>query len=369
MYIWQKSDWPKFGWNSDELINNLAQTRYQDGLFYGQIKSIGFDQKLELEAETVTTDAIKTSLIESVYLDGATVRSSVAFHLGLLDGWLSKTDRAVDGLVQILLDATHHSDQPLTVQRLFDWHLLLFPNGIAGLGMDPVARYRDDKLGPMQVISGSFGRIKVHYQAPPATIVAREMAKFLEWFNASHDDLDSIIFAAISHLWFVTIHPFEDGNGRISRAIADLAIAKLDRKKQRFYSLSSSIELDKKNYYNILEYTQKKTSTDITNYLKWFVHCYHQAILNSTSLVDRIIHKANFYQSHSSITNGLSPNQLKIINMFLDGQLEQIDLKNFIKITKSNESEFLNLIENGLLQKTSDSVSSRPNLTKFKLIN
>ena len=338
-YIWQRPNWTEFQWDDSEIIGPLANARYLQGRFLGKLTYLEFDHKLQIEADAVVLDAVKTSAIESVILDIESVRSSVASKLGIEYSFPAKTDRHVDGLVEMMLDATHNYDRPLSHTRLFGWHRLLFPSGLYN---GKVGEYRDDALGQMEVVSGAYGKMRVHYVAPPADRVLAEMEKFLAWFNGPLS-IDPLIFSAIAHMWFINIHPFDDGNGRIGRCILDLALAKTEGSPHRFYSLSSQIESDKKNYYRILEITGIGDG-EITNYLSWFIKCYSLAIIHADDQTQHSITKGLFWKKHHHQSTEFTASQTKVINLFLDGKLDQIDLKKWSKITKAPDREFDQLI-------------------------
>ena len=275
-YIYQQADWPRFHWDSKALSNVLADIRHRQGRLVGRMEGLGFRLQEEAVLQTLTEDVVKSSEIEGEKLDPEAVRSSLARRLGLDIAGLISSDRNVDGVVEMMLDATSHYSKPLTDERLFGWHSCLFPAGRSGMSRINTGKWRDDKTGAMQVVSGPIGRETVHYQAPPANKVEKEMAAFLNWFN-QETDIDPVLKAGAAHLWFVTIHPFDDGNGRIARAIADLCLARSENSIRRFYSMSAQIRHRRKAYYDILEETQKGT-TDITPWLSWFLGCLKEAI-------------------------------------------------------------------------------------------
>src|SRR3984957_682292 len=256
MYIHELQDWPGFIWNREQLADLLADVRHRQGKLIGHMEALGFHLRQEAVLETLTTDVLKSSEIEGERLDAAQVRSSLARRLGVDIGALKPADRNVESIVEMMLDATRHYDQPLTAERLFGWHASLFPTGRSGMRTIAAGAWRKDSTGPMEVISGPIGGERIHFQAPPAQRLDQEMRAFLRWFNAP-SKLDGVLSAALAHLWFVTIHPFEDGNGRIARAIADMSLARSEDSPQGFYSMSAQIQLERKAYYDILEATQK----------------------------------------------------------------------------------------------------------------
>src|SRR3989338_7152590 len=284
-YIWEDKGWTDFSWDSDELLFHLGQARQTQGKILVRIKALGVPLTNQAQAEILTEEAMKTSAIEGEILKRDSVISSVARHLGLSQAGLPRPDRNVDGLVEILLDATRNYDKPLTVKRLQSWHAALFPIGYSGLHKIRVGKWRTK---PMQIVSGAVGKEKVHYQAPPAEKLDEEMKDFLIWWEKSNGTMEGFLRAAIAHFWFVTIHPFDDGNGRIARALTDMALAQDEKLDMRFYSLSSQIMEERGNYYDILEKTQKGKG-DITEWLKWFLEMFTRSIQNSNQLIEKAI--------------------------------------------------------------------------------
>lgn len=276
MYIWQRPDWPAFTWDETRLAQPLAQVSREQGRLLGRLEALGFELRGEAHLRTLTEEVVKSSEIEGEVLARDQVRSSIARRLGMDVAGLVPSDRAVDGVVEMMLDVTGQAAQPLTEERLFAWHAALFPTGRSGMHSIRVGTWRDDSTGPMQIISGAIGKEKVHYEAPPATRLAAEMAKFLDWFERAHDT-DPLLTAGLAHLWFVTVHPFDDGNGRIARALADMALARSEKTGQRFYSLSAQIRRERDDYYRLLETTQKGT-LDITEWQAWFLGCLSRTI-------------------------------------------------------------------------------------------
>jgi Fic family protein len=318
MYIWEDESWPSFCWNSDQLLPRLTEARYLQGRFLGTMRGLGFDARLASELEATTDDVVKTSAIEGEVLNPSSVRSSIARRLGIPEGGLAPADRKVDGVVDMILDATRNFDRPLDVERLFGWHAALFPSGFSGLNRIDVGCWRSDCDGPMQVVSKIYSnRPIVHFEAPPAGRLDTEMNRFIDWFNGESLKLDGLLRAGLSHLWFVTIHPFDDGNGRIARAVADLAIAQLEGTGQRLYSMSSQIERDKKRYYEALERTQKG-SLDITAWLTTFTDLYVQAVQAAERTADRVVARESFWKAHADGAP-LSDRQQKVLRKLLDG--------------------------------------------------
>lgn len=314
-YIHQLPDWPAFTWDAGQLANDLADIRFRQGSLLGRMRSIGFDVRNEAVLQALTQDVLKTSEIEGERLDAEQVRSSIARRLGLDIGGLQPSDRRVDGVVEMMLDATTRFDQPLTADRLFAWQAALFPTGRSGLSRITVGAWRDDARGAMQVVSGPFGQEYVHYEAPSADRLDREMQAFLDWFN-SDAPIDPVLKAGVAHLWFVTIHPFEDGNGRIARAIADLALARSEGTSSRFYSMSAQIQRERALYYDLLEQTQQN-DLDITRWLAWFLACLGRAIERAEQELEAIFLKARFWEQLAGIT--INERQRQMLNRLLDG--------------------------------------------------
>ena len=280
-YIWQRPSWPEFRWDNAALLKQIGICRFQQGSLLTQMKDLGFDVRQQARAEVLIEEALKTSEIEGERLDPKAVRSSVAQRLGLPTASMVFTrNQQADGVVQILLDATQNFKQALTPERLFGWHAALFPTGYSGLHKIQVASWRDDRNGPMKVVSGPIGREIIHYEAPPAERLANEMNRFFCWWEESRKEMDGILKAGIAHLWFVAVHPFEDGNGRVARALTEMALVQDEDLSTRYYSLSSQIMTEREDYYRILERTNNGDN-DITDWLKWFLECMSRAILSS----------------------------------------------------------------------------------------
>ena len=348
-YIHQLDDWPAFRWDHAAVSGPLAAVRHRQGRLTGRMDALGFELRSEAVLETLTADVVKSSEIEGEILERSQVRSSIARRLGVDIGGLPPVDRNVEGVVEMTLDAVGAFDRPLTSERLFGWHAALFPTGRSGMLRIAVGRWRDEEAGPMQVVSGPFGREKVHFEAPPASRVAGEMAAFLEWFD-SPDTLDPVLRAALAHLWFVTIHPFEDGNGRIARAIGDMALARSEGSDQRFYSLSSQIRQDRKGYYEILERTQKG-DLDITPWLLWFLACLDRALDDSAGILEDVLRKAAFWQGLAG--EPLGERQRKVLNRLLDGFDGKLTSSKWAKLTKTSPDTALrdinDLVARGIL--------------------
>jgi Fic family protein len=316
------------------------------------MQALGFQLRAEATLTTLTEDVVKTSEIEGEKLDPGQVRSSIARRLGMDVAGLVPADRDVEGVVEMMLDATQHFDRPLTKQRLSDWHAALFPTGRSGMRWIVVGAWRDDREGPMQVVSGPVRREKVHFVAPPADRLDAEIAAFLDWFNREPISSDPVLASGLAHLWFVTIHPFADGNGRIARAVADMALARSEKSPQRFYSMSSQIRQDRKDYYSILERTQKGT-LDVTEWLEWFVSCFDRAIESAQEMLENTLRKARFWEAHAG--QELSERQRKIINRLLDGYEGKLTTAKWAALGKCSQDtayrDILDLVARGILEK------------------
>lgn len=351
MYIYNHNKWPELLWKTDELIELLSEVRHLQGKLIGKLDALGFDLKNEAHLESLSQDVIKSSEIEGEILDNHQVRSSIARRLGIEIGGLVESDRNVDGVVEMMIDATQNYDQPLTQDRLFGWHSSLFPSGRSGMHKIIIGNWRDDSTGPMQVVSGPMGRERVHFQAPPYNRVQEEMEKFLNWFNSDNNE-DLVLKAAKAHLWFVTIHPFEDGNGRIARAISDLLLSRAEGQPQKFYSMSAQIRNERKAYYNILETTQKGDN-DITHWMKWFLNCLINAIGNSESTVRKVTEKHQFWTRHQNTP--FNPRQIKILNRLFYDFFGKLTTSKWAKINKCSQDTALrdiqDLIKKNVLQK------------------
>ncbi len=350
-YIHELPDWPKFRWSRDVVLQRLADVRHRQGRLIGRMENLGYSSRAEAVVNTLTQDVLKSSEIEGEILNQDQVRSSVAKHLGIDIGALVAADRNIDGVVEMILDATQHYAQPLTKERLFAWHTLLFPSHKSQLVKITIGAWRDDAKGPMQVISGPFGRERVHFEAPAAGRIEKEMTAFLDWFN-SDDSTDCVVKAGIAHLWFVTIHPFDDGNGRIARAIADMMLARSEQSSQRFYSMSSQIRHERNAYYGGLEETQKGT-LDITKRLEWFLDCLGRAIDAADESLANVIRKARFWETYASLP--LNDRQRLILNKLLEGFEGKLTSSKWAKLTKCSQDtalrDLLSLMEWGVLAK------------------
>ena len=348
-YIHQHPDWPRFQWSGERLVQPLAEVRHQQGRLIGRMEALGFNLRQEAVLKTLTEDVLKSSEIEGEKLDAAQVRSSLARRLGMDIGALQPADRQVEGVVEMMLDATRHYDQPLTAERLFAWHAALFPTARSGMTPIKVGSWRDDSRGPMQVVSGPVGRERVHFEAPAAARLDREMSAFLDWFNKDND-FDEVLQAGLAHLWFVTIHPFDDGNGRIARAIADMALARSEHSPQRFYSMSAQIRQERTAYYGILEQTQKGTM-DATPWMDWFLGCLSRAIEGAQTTLAAVLSKARFWDAIRDIP--LNDRQRIVLNRLLDGFEGKLTTSKWAKLTECSQDtalrDILNLVEHRIL--------------------
>jgi Fic family protein len=348
-YIHGLSDWPQFHWEEGRLAASLAAARHLQGRLVGQMEALGFRVREEAVLRTLTEDVLKSSEIEGEKLDADQVRSSVARRLGIDIGGLQPADRHVEGVVEMMLDATQQYDQPLTTERLFDWHASLFPTGRSGMHRITVGAWRDDRTAPMQVVSGPVGRERVHFEAPAAERVEEEMLRFLDWFNGDATT-EPVLKAALAHLWFVTIHPFDDGNGRIARAIADMSLARSEGSSQRFYSMSAQIREERGEYYGILERTQKGT-LDITPWMEWFVGCLTRAIEGAQAALSGVIAKAQYWEKLRDVP--LNERQRLVINQLLEGFEGKLTTSKWAALTKSSNDTALRdiqqLVERGVL--------------------
>jgi Fic family protein len=351
-YIHQLPEWPHFQWDRDALAEPLAQIRHRQGRLLGRMESLGFSLQKEAELRTLTLDVLKSSEIEGERLNPDQVRSSIARRLGLDAGGAEPADRHVEGVVEMMLDATQNFDKPLSADRLFGWHSAMFPTGRSGMLKIIVGAWRDDTHGPMQVVSGPAGKEKVHYEAPTAPLLDTEMSRFFVWANDTADKTDAVLRAALAHLWFVTIHPFDDGNGRIARAIADWALARSENSPQRFYSMSAQIQHERNAYYDILEQTQKG-SLNATPWMEWFLGCLGRAFDGTETTLAAVFHKTRFWESHASIP--INDRQREIVNRLLDGFEGNLTTVKWAKLAKTSHDTALrdiqDLIDHGILRK------------------
>jgi Fic family protein len=355
-YIWQAPSWPEFRWDSTALLRFLGDCRFRQGSLLAQMRELGFEVQQQARAEVLIEEALKTSEIEGESLDPNAVRSSVARRLGLPSAGLPAIrNQHADGMVEILLDATMNHEKGLTAERLFGWHAALFPTGYSGLHKIRFAGWRDDRQGPMRVVSGSIGREKVHYEAPPAVKLEGEMKRFFRWWEKSRNDMDGILRAGITHLWFVAVHPFEDGNGRLARTLTDMTLAQDENLSARFYSLSSQIMAERDDYYAALERTNRE-ACDITEWLKWFLGCMSRAILRSNELLSNVMQKTRFWKRYA--LTGLNDRQRKAINRLLEagpcgfeGGMTNRKYANMTHISRATaQRELADLVGKGILR-------------------
>ena len=349
MYIYQHAQWPKFKWDVESISQLSSKIRLKQGQLLGRMEGLGFSLKAEATLEILTQDVLKSSEIEGEILDSKQVRSSVARRLGMEKGALPQRDRNVEGVVEMMLDATQNFAKDLTRERLFGWHAALFPTARSGMKKITVASWRTDSEGPMQVISGPIGRPKLHFEAPSAEKLDTEMKKFLSWFD-SEIRMDPVVRAGLAHLWFVTIHPFDDGNGRIARAITDMALARSEENSQRFYSMSAQIQQERSVYYEILERTQKG-SLDISPWLEWFLNCLSRAFDGAEAILDQVLQKAKFWEKAGFVS--LNDRQKLILNRLLDGFEGKMTSSKWAKLAKCSQDtahrDIDYLIKQGLL--------------------
>lgn len=351
LYIHQLEAWPDFQWDQEAILKPLSDVRNRQGRLFGRMESLGFELRAEALLETLTEDVLKSSEIEGEILDKTQVRSSIAKRLGIDIGGVGEADRNVDGVVEMMLDATQRYAEPLTQARLFGWHASLFPTGHSGMSKITVAAWRPADADPMQVVSGYVGKRNVHFEAPSGTRLDAEMGRFLDWFNGD-DRMEPVLKAALAHLWFVTIHPFEDGNGRIARAIADMALARSEDSPQRFYSMSAQIRVERKRYYDVLEATQKG-DLRIDEWLAWFLECLLRAIDGAEGILATVLIKARFWDRMTG--QALSDRQRVMINRLLDGFEGKLTSGKWAKITKTSPDTALrditDLVDRGILVK------------------
>jgi Fic family protein len=349
MYIHELKDWPRFHWSAGKISAPLASVRHRQGKLVGHMEALGFNLQQEAVLQTLTADVLKSSEIEGEKLNAEQVRSSIARRLGMDIGALKAADRYVEGVVEMMLDATLKYNEPLTADRLFGWHAALFPTGRSGMTKIRTGAWRDDSAGPMQVVSGPLGREQVHYEAPKAERIDADMQTFLQWFDTP-PDMDLVLKAALAHLWFVTIHPFGDGNGRIARAIADMALARSEKSPQRFYSMSAQIRQERNDYYDILERTQKGT-TDITPWMDWFLGCLGRAIDGAQTALGTVLAKAKFWECIKDVP--LNDRQRLVLNRLLDGFEGKLTSSKYAALAKCSQDtahrDILALVKNGVL--------------------
>jgi Fic family protein len=351
-YLWQASDWPNWRYDLAALAGLVAEVSRAQGLLMGRLAAVGLALRDQASLAALTEDVVRSSEIEGEQLNAQSVRSSIARRLGVDIGALRPVDRYIEGVVEMVLDATANCKLPMSRERLFGWHAALFPTGYSGLSKLKVAGWRDDASDPMQVISGPIGRQRVHFEAPPADRLEAETKRFLDWLNdTTHEP--ALIKAGLGHLWFVTLHPFDDGNGRIARAIGDLLLARADGSPQRFYSLSAQIQRERKAYYDILGRTQK-CSMDVTEWLAWFLDSLRRAVEQAQRTLDAVLVKTRFWQRWSSMS--LNERQMKLLNKLLDGFEGKLTSSKWAGITKCSPDTALrdinDLLTRGVLRKT-----------------
>lgn len=351
MFIWALDDWPNFAKDCSILLEPLAAARLAQGRLLGNMSRLGFDLKLETQLGALTEEVIMSSEIEGEVFNRESVRSSLARRLGVPNAAVAPEDDRTEGIVSVMLDATEGYGIPLTKERLFGWHAALFPTGKSGFHTITIGAWRTDSAGPMQVVSGPAGRQTVHYEAPPARRLEQEMDRFITWFN-SPNEMDGLIRAAMAHLWFVTIHPFDDGNGRIARAIADMALTQCEGSAQRFYSMSRQIRKERAAYYMILEQSQNGT-LDVTPWLGWFVGCFTRAVEGAGEINAGVLRKAEFWQQHREAP--LNDRQRQMVNQFLDGLKGNLTARKWAIIGKCSaataQRDIADLVERGILRK------------------
>jgi len=364
MYIHTLKKWPDLTWQHQELSVKLGAVRHRQGKILGQMNAAGFKIKEEAILKTLTLDVTKSSEIEGEILNPEQVRSSIARRLGLDVAGLIPTNRYIEGVVEMMLDATQNYKNPLTEDRLFGWQSALFPTGRSGIFKIKVGNWRNDEKGPMQVISGASGREKVHYEAPEAERLPVEMTQFLQWFNSSQE-IDAVIKAGVAHLWFVTIHPFEDGNGRITRAITDMQLARADGSEQRFYSMSAQIEQEKRSYYDILEKTQKG-SLDITQWLLWFLECLDRSMDSTDQIVEKVQTKDRFWKVHEGVP--LNGRQLKMINLLLEDFYGTLNVSKWAKINQCSTDTALRDIQDLVKKNILEQETAGGRSTSYRIV-
>lgn len=364
-YIYEHRNWTKFTWQDKSINVVFGEVRLMQGKIIGQMNTLGFSAKEEATLTALTLDVVKSSEIEGELLNYDQVRSSIARRLGINIAGLVPSNRHIEGVVEMMLDATQRHTLPLTEDRLFGWHAALFPTGFSGPYKIEVGRYR---TGEMQVVSGAMGKEKVHYEAVKPELVKPEMDKFLDWFN-NDNNLDLVLKAAVAHFWFIIIHPFDDGNGRIGRAITDMLLARAEDSGERFYSMSSQILIERKHYYEVLQKVQHSTG-DITEWLEWFLHCLKNAMLATENTTQKIMHKAEFWKLHERTP--INERQRLVLNKLFDGFEGKLQTSKWAKITKTSTDTALrdikDLVAKGILQQTNEGGrNANYELTDFKL--
>lgn len=363
-YIHERAGWPGFRWDQARISARLVDVRHRQGRLIGRMEGLGFQLRAEAVLDSLTEEVLKSSEIEGETLDRDQVRSSIARRLGLDIGGLTPADRNVEGVVEMMLDAAQGYDRPLTARRLFDWHAALFPTGRNAMSKIRVGGWRDDAKGPMQVVSGPIGKELVHYEAPAADRVRDEMKKFLGWME-NDSSTDRVLKAGVAHLWFVTIHPFDDGNGRIARAIADMVLARSERSSQRFYSMSAQIRQERKTYYEILEATQKG-ELDITRWLEWFLECLGRAFDRAETILATVLDKARFWERFAKVE--FNERQREIVNRLLNGFEGKLTTSKWAKLAKCSQDTALRDIEDLIGKKVLVKDSAGGRSTSYSLM-
>ena len=366
-YIWQSDLWPKLKWDSGVLLSLLGRARLLQGNLLGRVKRLGFRLGEEAQADILTEEAIKTAAIEGERLNPQMVRSSVARHLGLRESGLIPATRSVDGLVEMILDATQKHQKTLSADRLKGWHAALFPAGYSGLHKIRVGQWRGKE--PMQVVSGPVGKEKVHFEAPPGEVVDAEMRQFLRWWEESRKNIDGILRAGLAHFYFVVIHPFEDGNGRIDRALTDMALAQDEKLNIRYYSLSSQIMEERNSYYDILEKRSKSGSANVTKWLVWFLECFERAIQRSDKIIGNVLAKADFWQEHAQTE--LNERQKKVLNRMLDvgpcGFEGGLTTRKYVSMTKTSRATAFREISDMISKRVLHQLSGKGRSVRYDL--
>ena len=365
-YIHELKNWPQFTWDKDKISSLLGPIRNRLGRLTGRMEALGFSLRSEAVLQTLTMDVLKSSEIEGEILERDEVRSSIARKLGMNIAGLVPSDRHVDGVVDTMLDAIQNFSKPLTKSRLLGWQNTFFPTGRSGMHKIIAGAWRNDRHGPMQVVSGPLGREKAHFKAPDASRIESEIKDFLSWFNKSNH-IDPVLKAGIAHFWFVTVHPFEDGNGRLARAITDMQLARADDSKQRFYSMSVQIRLERNTYYVILEKTQKNADLDITAWLEWFLSCLDRALSTTEQTLADVFKKAAFWETHR--TSSFNDRQRRMINKLFDGFEGKLTSTKWAKMTKTSHDTALRDISELLDKKilTKDDAGGRSTSYQLKL--
>jgi Fic family protein len=364
VYIHERAGWPDFRWDHARISARLVDVRHRQGRLIGRMEGLGFQLRAEAVLDSLTEEVLKSSEIEGEKLDRDQVRSSIARRLGLDIGGLTPADRNVEGVVEMMLDATQGYDRPLTGRRLFDWHAALFPTGRSGMSKIRVGAWRDDAKGPMQVVSSPIGKERVHYEAPAADRVRDEMKKFVDWFEKDNST-DLVLKAGVAHLWFVTIHPFDDGNGRIARAIADMVLARSERSPQRFYSMSAQIRQERKAYYEILEAMQKG-ELDITRWLEWFLDCLGRAFDRAETILATVLNKSRFWESFAALE--FNERQREIVNRLLNGFDGKLTSSKWAKLAKCSQDTALRDIEDLISKKVLVKDAAGGRSTSYSLV-